>query len=161
MTRTDIIIDQMKKSSRWTRYLLKSFDDNNEFTIPEGLSTNVNWQIGHILLSRHFHSIISIFGKQEELMSAIPFKEYAAHYAMGSNAHENTEARPGIGTLMDNLYQVDKLSAELIAELSDETLDSAPLRDHPVAKTKYAALMWSAEHQMWHNGQLALIKNLI
>jgi hypothetical protein len=161
MTRTEIIIKEMKKSSSWTRYLLKSFDQEKELIIPEGLKTNVNWQIGHILLSRHYHSVVMVFGKQKALTEAIPFREYAAHYAMGSKAAENGTKQPSIALLMDGLREVDKVAVELISEMSESSLDEELLREHPVAKTKYDSLMWSGQHQMWHNGQLALIKNLL
>jgi hypothetical protein len=161
MDRKSMIIQEMKKSSSWTRYLLKSFDSNKEFEIPTGLKANVNWQIGHILISRHFHSVLCTFGKQPELMGNIPFRDYAKHYAMGSTPEQNISDKPSIITMMDELYQVDKKAVELIEAMDESDLEEAPLRDHPVAKTRYESMMWSAQHQMWHNGQVAMIKSLI
>lgn len=161
MDRKETIIQELKKSSRWTRYLLKSFDNEQEFTIPEGLKSNVNWQIGHIMLSRHFHSVLSVFGKKEELMDNIPFREYAKYYAMGSKPSEHISSKPSIASMMDDLYKIDTLAVQLTENMSAEELDEAPLRDHPVAKTRYEAMMWSSQHQMWHNGQLAMIQSLL
>lgn len=156
----DLIIKEMKRSSSWTRYLLKEFDRENEFTIPDGIKANVNWQIGHILLSRHFHSVVCVFGKQEELMEKIPFREYAGYYAMGSQPIDHKDKKPNIDKMIDDLRMVDETAIKLIEAMDESEFDQDPLRTHPVAKTKLESLMWSSQHQMWHNGQLAMIKNL-
>ena len=161
MTVKDLVIREMKKSSSWTRYLLKSFDTQKEFEVPEGIKANGNWEIGHILISRHFHSVVSVFGKQDELMDKIPFREYARNYAMGSQPADNQEQKPSIEKMMEDLRAVDEVAIRLIENMDESEFDETPLRDHPVAKTKLEALMWSSQHQMWHNGQLAMVKNLV
>ena len=156
-----VVINEMKKSSSWTRYLLKDFDASKEFDIPTGLKSNINWQVGHIMLSRHFHSVVSTFGKQDSLMEEIPFVEYAKLYAMGSDPSANIDTKPSIETMMKQLRRIDETSIDLIENMDLDQMNQDPLRAHPVAKTKYDALMWSSQHQMWHNGQIASLKSFL
>jgi uncharacterized damage-inducible protein DinB len=45
--------------------------------------------------------------------------------------------------------------------LQEDELEQSTLITNPVAKTKYESLSFAIKHQMWHNGQIAMIKRII
>jgi uncharacterized damage-inducible protein DinB len=63
--------------------------------------------------------------------------------------------------LKKQLSFVNEIARNVLQELKEEDLGK-PLEPsrmpHPVAKTKYEALTWNFRHEMWHCGQIAMIR---
>lgn len=160
----DFIKEQIKWVDRWTSNLVADIDESN-CGIVENLNSSINWQIGHIIVSKYFHSVQSITDKESEIIlkinDKIPIIELFKYYFAGSNPLEDWKDRPNKDQLMEFKNEIDlatKLTLEMVTE---KTLSEATEIGNPVAKTKYDALTFSFKHQMWHNGQIAMIKKII
>ena len=64
-------------------------------------------------------------------------------------------------TLMSDLAIVDQVTLDVLAELEEDKLFEKTEQPNPVAKTKYDALMFCFKHQMWHYGQITMLKRIL
>lgn len=62
MNRVDILLQQNKDAYQWVDNLISDIAIERWDDTPTGIDTNVNWQIGHLLLSYYFHTVMVIKG---------------------------------------------------------------------------------------------------
>ncbi len=161
MTRIEFIDEQMTVARNRTKNLIKSIPDSSWYTIPEVIESNIAWQIGHLIVSQNYNGIIVVAGLNKRIFEQVPLKEYAQLYGFGSKA--DTKG-PSPEDLRKQLDFVDDLVREQLNQLDEDELDQplVPSRfPHPFAKTKYEALTWNFGHEMWHAGQIAMIKRIV
>ncbi len=159
MDTIDTLLEQTKSSYAWTHQLLDSIPLEHWETCPQGLNTNVNWQVGHLFMSWYFHTIMCLNGHDPEVAQSIPLRDYGA-------AFTQSPAQQSIGKfksedLLQALSIVEIASLKSIASLSDSDLSNplAPTKvSNPVAKSKFEAITWNIQHSMWHCGQMAMLK---
>jgi len=163
MNEIQILTIQTQKAYEWMRKLTDSIPHKLWEETPEGLETNVSWQIGHQLISLYFHSVLVIRGHQKDVAEKIPLAEYSTLFTFKMPPRE-TIGKKKPNELLTDLDFVEKKSIEVIKSLSpielEDTLEPSRM-EHPVAKNKFEALDWNIKHTMWHCGQLAILKRLI
>ena len=69
-------------------------------------------------------------------------------------AKQEVAGKPAAQILSGVLPQV----IQEISGLDEAELDQPVLKPHPVAKTKLWALLWCAQHEMLHAGQIGLLR---
>ena len=128
---------------------------------PKLTSTNLNWQIGHVLFANYLHGIASITGVNEDIRELINIQDYIKFYGLKSNPLEKIGEKPSLDELI-KLYGLGfKLIFKGLDELDESDLDKSVEIPNPAAKTKYQALMWLFKHQSCHNGQIAILKRIM
>lgn len=147
--------------SGWTRAILKNVSEGAFKSTPDIVQSNINWQIGHILTTRYFFTVACIAKDRSAFGKAVPMKQYREWYAKGTSPRLALSEKPGKDVLMQHLDIVEEFALEVLDTLAVDELSSAALYENGVAKTKYEALTFSLKHQMWHNGQIALIKRIV
>lgn len=158
----EILTDQTQNSYDWTNKLLDSIPFEVWEKTPDVIESNVSWQVGHLILSTYFHSIIVIAGHQRDVLETIPMKRYTILYT-------NADPKKSIGTaepkeLQDQLIFIQNKSIKIISSLTDDDLNNElePTRTpHPIASTKFEAIDWNIKHTMWHCGQLGMLKRIV
>ncbi|UTW60760.1 DinB family protein [bacterium SCSIO 12741] len=161
MTRIEFIDEQITSARKWTKSLIKRIPDDQWYLTPDVIESNVAWQVGHLAVSQNFNGIIVVQGLNKRVFEQVPLKEYAQLYAMGSKP---ASEGPTPEELRKSLDFVDELARETLFSLKDEELDQPLMPSkfpHPFAQTKYEALTWNFKHEMWHCGQLALLKRVL
>lgn len=152
-----LLKQQTQEAHNWTNKLIAEMPEDKWFTYPEGFENNVAWQVGHILVSHHFHGIKVIRGPQKDLLEKVPMMRYSSFFAFGDNIDLVQEAHVSIPLLKDHLQLVQEKTIEIIESLQPEeltaALEPAPI-PHPIAKNKLEALSWNIKHTMWHCGQI-------
>ncbi|MDX2304753.1 MAG: DinB family protein [Microscillaceae bacterium] len=156
-----LIREQLESVDRWTLNLVDGIPGSFWKINPPTIDTNLNWQIGHILVSKYFHAIACINGPMPELNQNLPISEYMSLYNVGSQSNTHLEIKPNKERLLYDLNLINQLAIRFINDLSEENLNLKTELPNPVAETKYDSLMWTFKHQMWHNGQIALLKKLL
>ncbi len=160
----EIIKEQIDWVDNWTFNLISDIDEN-DCGIVEVLNTSINWEIGHIIISKYFHSVQSILDKDNriitELNQKMPIAELFKYYFAGSNPLENWKNRPNKKQLLEYKNEIDLGTSRILKILTENNLTDQTEIGNPVAKTKYEALTFTFKHQMWHNGQIAMIKRII
>jgi hypothetical protein len=60
------IKDQIFLAKEKTNSLISDISGDKWFDTPDVIKSNLNWQIGHIILANYLHGIASISGANEE-----------------------------------------------------------------------------------------------
>lgn len=162
MTEIQMLIRQTESVYGWTNKLIETIPFEQWETIPEIIESNISWQVGHLIMSHYFHSVMVIVGHQMDVIQKIPLKEYDELFT-------NAVPKKSVGKtnpyeLISKLKVVQQKSIDIIGELSMEELESRlkpTPTPHPIAKTKLEAIEWNIQHTMYHCGQIGVLKRVL
>jgi uncharacterized damage-inducible protein DinB len=161
MNQIESFVKQTEVAYDWTNRLISSIPYEKWDDIPEVIESSVSWQVGHLIVSVYYHSIMVISGHQMDMLQKIPLKKYDELYTAA--LPKNAVGEVDLKDLQSQLEVMQKKSIDIIKSLSDEDLDRelepTPI-PHPIAKTKFDALDWNIKHTMWHCGQLGILKRI-
>lgn len=79
--KNELLAEQTKNTYDWTHKLLNSIPVDTWDVTPDIIESNITWQVGHLVLSTYFHSIIVIARHQKSVLENIPMKKYASLYS--------------------------------------------------------------------------------
>jgi len=162
MNQVEILLAQTRGAYDWTNKLLNSIPHKTWDTTPAIIETNVSWQVGHLIVSLYYHSIMVITGHKMDILGKLPLKEYDLLFTAGEPEKVVGKINPML--LQEQLNLMELKSLETIQSLSKNDLEDklvpTPI-SHPIAKTKFEALDWNIKHTMWHCGQLGLLKRVV
>jgi hypothetical protein len=163
MTELEILNKQTETAYDWTHRLMDSVPAGKWEIIPEPLGSNLSWQIGHLVVSIYYHSIMTTVGHLPELLEKMDLRSYTKLCGYDTFAQE-MKGNWTPAALTSDLQRMQDKSLEVINSLSESDLwqPVEPTKvPHPVAKTKFEAIDWNIKHTMWHCGQMATIKRLV
>ncbi len=159
MTAKDLLLDQTASSHRWIEKLIDHVPAAKWGICPAGLNTSLKWQVGHLVLSQHYHAVMVIAGPQKDLLAQVPVKMYSEYFVFGDRIGE-VDARFTPAQLRTSLRLVQEKALWTIGQLANDEL-AGPLFPrpvpHPVATTKAGAISWNVKHNMWHCGQIGML----
>ncbi|GAL85669.1 hypothetical protein MYP_2898 [Sporocytophaga myxococcoides] len=162
MKQVEILLKQTEDTYGWVNRLIASIPNDQWDITPEVIQMNVTWQVGHLMMSFYFHSVMVIVGHQMDIVGQIPLKNYDEVFTTGNPERIIGKYEPE--QLMKDLMLVELKSLEVIKSLSDhdlrKSLHPTPV-PHPIASSKLEALDWNIKHAMWHCGQLGLLKRIV
>lgn len=162
MNSVEILARQTEDAYAWAHKLIDGIPQAKWEDIPEVIESSVSWQMGHLLVSYYYHTVMSIVGHQMSILSQVPIKEYSDRYSDASP--RLSSGTSDLQTLRNHLTFVGEQSLQIIRALPLEELEQ-PLNPaslpHPIANTKFEALDWSVKHTMWHCGQLGILKRIL
>lgn len=161
MTEQALLKKQFEQNYQWTLRLVAELDEENWQASPAELNTNINWQLGHIVLTQYFQALTCTGSPRDRVKAHVPIKTFIAHYAKDTKPMQTEGDKPDKAALLQALELVQQEVIKAIDLLSSDALDAPTEVAHPLAKTKREALAWCAQHQAWHNGQIALIKRML
>jgi len=160
----EFIKEQINWVDNYTSNLINDIDER-DLGVVDNLSTSLNWEIGHIIISKYFHSLQSVINENNEIIKKTKQKiltdDLFKYYFAGSNPLANWNERPNKNQLLEIKKVVDMATSHALEELSEKNLTQKTEIRNPVASSKYDALTFTFKHQMWHNGQIAMIKRII
>jgi uncharacterized damage-inducible protein DinB len=163
MTAKDLLLDQTASSHRWIEKLMDHVPEEKWGLMPAGLNTSLKWQVGHLVLSQHYHAVVVIAGPQKDVMEKVPVKLYSEYFVFGDRIGE-VDARFTPGELQTNLRVVQEKGLWAIGQLADDEL-TGPLFPrpvpHPVATNKVEAISWNVKHNLWHCGQIGMLARAV
>lgn len=162
MNRIELLHEQTSDAYSWLNRLLDTIPTTYWSKTPPELGSNVLWQIGHLIMSIYYHSVMAAKGHHPEVVKNISLEEYNYWFTMASP--REILDKIDINNLNKQLFLVEKISLDTIKSLSEINLkehleDLQP--SHPIASTKYESLDWNIKHTMWHCGQIALLSRII
>ncbi len=131
------------------------------FETDKVLNTNLNWQIGHIILANYLHGIASISGANEAIRKKINVQDYIKFYGPKSKPLDFEEEKPSAKELLENYELTFSLIEKGLTNIVDIDLENTTEVPNPAVQTKYQALAWLSQHQSWHNGQIAVLRRIL
>lgn len=162
MTNLEILTQQTESVYDWTRKLIETIPFDQWEIIPDMVESNISWQVGHLIMSHYYHSVMVIVGHQMDVIQKIPLKNYDELF---TNAlPRNSVGKTNPSDLLNQLKIVQQRSISIIKTLTSADLESnlePTPTPHPIAKTKFEAIDWNIKHTMYHCGQIGVIKRII
>lgn len=162
MNEKELILLQTADVYQWTNRLIEDVPFEQWEKIPEVLDTSIYWQLGHLIMSHYFHTVMVITGHQKDVFSHIQMKEYSQFFTMGKA--QDTVGLVNAETLLEQLKYMQNFSLKIIESLDINQWNN-PLEPtqipHPIAKTKLESLDWNIKHTMYHNGQLGILRRVL
>ncbi len=162
MKTADILVTQTTDAYLWMNKLIDAIPFDQWDRIPDVIQSNTTWQVGHLIVSLYYHSILAISGHQTDILREVPLREYDQLFT--ANEPVNSVGKMAPQTLKDHLSIMEKRSVEIIASLDSDSLHDAlaPVTpQHPIASNRFEAIDWNIKHTMWHCGQLGILKRII
>jgi uncharacterized damage-inducible protein DinB len=157
MSRLQVAIDQIAFARNYTLRLLDCLDADQWFQIPTSGVSHIGWQVGHIAIAEYRLALWRIRGQQvqDEGLFAPQFMDLFGVNSVPVADPTKYPAPSAIRTALDRVHE--RVLRELPG-FNDADLDQPVVHPHDVAKTKLKALMWCANHEMLHAGQIGLLR---
>ena len=160
MTRIDVALKQIKQTRRYTLRLLENTDESEWFRQPAEGVTHIAWQVGHLAMAEYRLALERIRGRNPEDASLIS-DEFQAHFRRDSVPNPDASCYPALTEICAVLDRVHQQALRELPALTEQDLDSQPTAPHPLFDTKLGALLWCAQHEMLHAGQIGLLRRLL
>lgn len=144
-----------------TDQLIESIPKDTWNNTPAVIKTNLNWQLGHIILANYLHGIASISGANDAFKEKVNLPDYIKFYGPNSKPNDFEGHKPSAEALTEVYEYTMTIIIENLEHISPKELDKETAVSNPSVKTKYEALMLLPQHQSWHNGQMAVLKRIL
>jgi hypothetical protein len=157
MTRLQLAVEQIVFARNYTIRLLEQTPAAEWFRQPPGGVSHVAWQVGHLAMAQYRMALERIRGAQPGDADLIS-EDFLRLFGRDSVPDPDPKKYPGqpeIRAVFDRVH--DQVLRELRG-LDESELDKAVLKPHPLAKTKLWALLWCAQHEAVHSGQIGLLR---
>lgn len=161
MDAIDLIKEQIISVKEKTDDFIKRIELQKWHATPEILDTNMNWQIGHLILANYLHGIASISGPNEKVRNRIDMIKFVSYYGPKSTPNLYLDEKPTNEELLELYHFIFELVYLEIDKIAIDALHNDTAVPNPSAKTKYEALTTLFKHQSWHNGQIAILNRVL
>jgi DinB superfamily len=157
MSRLTLALDQIALVRDYTNDLLKDVAESDWYKIPSGGVSHIAWQVGHIAMAQYRLALERLRARTSEDAILIS-DDFLSRFGRASVPETDLKkAIPvsEIRAVFDGVYRA------VLGELSvlpETDLDSPVLKPHKLVKTKIWALLYSAQHEMLHAGQIGLLR---
>lgn len=159
-TRLDIARQQIVTARQYTETLLADLEPGCWFQQPEGVTTHVAWQIGHLAMAQYGLVLFRQRGRQPEdsdLMSS----RFRKKFSKGSEPDPDMTNHPAPEEILDVFQQVNRQALQELDTYPVDQLDDPVDQPYAAFATKYGALLFCAHHEMLHAGQIGLLRRLL
>jgi hypothetical protein len=157
MSRLDLAIKQIVFARNYTIRLLDNTKLEDWFRQPPAGITHIAWQVGHLAMAQYRMALERIRGKRPgdpDVISDGFLKLFGKESVPQADASKYPTPA-NIRAVFDRVHQ--QLLKEL-PSLNDTDLDQPILKPHSLVKTKLWALLWCAQHEAVHAGQIGLLR---
>ena len=153
-------LEQICTAREYTLSLLEDLHPEEWYQMPSPAVSHIAWQAGHIVMAQFRLCLERLRNLQPgdwELIS----KDFLRTLAKSTTPSANISSYPHPDEIRDTMDRVYQAVQREIPSYEGEDLNT-PLRNpHPIFKTKREALLFSAQHEMLHAGQIGLLRRLI
>ena len=161
MTIHQLLIKEFQFIHKWTKGLVENLTENQWNETPPEIGTNIGWIVGHLVHNNYWHAIGWVKPASHEFLTNFDIDHLDKFFKKDSNPRLHIEERPSKNEILMLLNLLNEEILKTVEALSPEELEKPTLVPSPVAKTKYESLSFAVKHQMWHNGQIAMIKRIL
>ena len=156
-----ILRDQIILAKEKTDKLIVDIPADKWSETTSVLNSNLNWQIGHIILANYLQGIASISGANADFKEKVNVPDYIKFYGPKSNPTDFEGEKPSPKELIEIYNLTFSIVLKSLENLSLNDLEKETEVPNPAVRTKYQALLWMSQHQSWHSGQIAVLKRVL
>jgi hypothetical protein len=160
MSRLQLAHDQIVFARNYTLGLLEKTPTSDWFRQPAGGVSHVGWQVGHLVFAQYRLALWRVRGARPE-DAALFSPEFAQRFGANSVPDPDAARNPAPEEILAVLHRGHAQVLQELAALCEADLDQPPAHPHPFALTKLRALVWCAQHEMLHAGQIGLLRRLL
>jgi hypothetical protein len=160
VSRIDFAVELIVSARNYTLRLLDQTNQADWFRQPPGGVTHIAWQVGHLAMAQYRLSLERIRGPRAE-DSALISEAFLRLFARESVPVPDPKKYPSaveIRAVFDRVYQQ---ALRELRTVDEQDLDESVLKPHLLAKTKLESLLWCAQHEAVHAGQIGLLRRLL
>ena len=155
MSRLQLAIEQIVFARNYTIGLLDQTPIDDWFQLPPAGVSHVAWQVGHVAFAEYRLARWRIRGERPG-DSALFSPDFKRLFGVDSVPQEDTTYPIAeLRAVLDRVHQQVLLE---LPGLDDAELDQPVPHPHRFATTKLRALLWCAQHEMLHAGQIGLLR---
>jgi hypothetical protein len=155
MSRLQLAIEQIVFARNYTIGLLDRTPAAEWFRLPAGGVSHVAWQVGHLAFSEYRLALWRVRGERPD-DAALFSPEFKGLFGANSVPQAGSSYPPA-----ELRAVLDRVHGQVLRELpclDEAELDRPVPQPHPFATTKLRALLWCANHEMLHAGQIGLLR---
>ena len=157
MSRLQMALDQLRFARRYTLKLLEHTRDEDWCRIPPGGVSHIVWQAGHLAFAEYRLALERVRGRRGE-DEALVSEAFEARFRRLTTAEEDPSRYPDPAELRATLGRIHAQVLREAEQLAEHELDEPGLWSHPIAVTKLDSLLWCAQHELTHAGQIGLLR---
>ncbi len=159
MPRLESAIDQICTARRYTEKLIDGIDPGDWFRQPSEGVTHVAWQVGHLAMAEFRLANQRIRGPQPDDGEFVT-EEFLKLFGKGSVPTPEPDRYPSAEEIRTVFDRVHQRTIEELRSLPEKVWDESSEPQHPMFSTKLGALIWTAQHEFSHAGQIGLLRRL-
>lgn len=160
MTRLEFAVAQIQTARAYTLPLLEGIAPGDWFRQPAEGVTHLAWQVGHLAMAEYRLCLERVRGERPEDATLIS-PEQLKLWSKGSTPDPNPASNPSPEETLAVFHRVHTQALTELAPLTDAQLDETILKPHRLFTQKYHALLWCANHEFLHAGQIGLLRRLL
>jgi DinB superfamily len=157
MSRLKLAIEQIVFARNYTMRLLEETPADLWFRIPTAGVTHVAWQVGHLAMAQYRLALERVRGTNPQDVSLIS-DDFLRLFGRESAPNADASIYPGQTGILAVFNNVHQQVLRELKQRDDAELDQPVLKPHPLAKTKLWSLLWCAQHEAVHAGQIGLLR---
>jgi hypothetical protein len=160
LSHRDAAIGQMKFTRLYLKDLIADFEPREWTLIPDGASTHLLWQIGHIAVAQYGLMLFRQRGRVEGDVSIMP-GWLRKNFGKSSQASVEPDQNPTPEELLEKLDAIHRQAIEEGSKLPESVLTEPADMPYAVYPMKLGALLFAPLHESIHIGQIGLLRRLL
>lgn len=144
----------------YTQQFLSDLTDEEWFWTPSGFVTHIAWQVAHLASSQYSLCLLRVRGFRETDEAIIP-QPFFEKFRIGSTPQAAAENNPPLAEIQKVFDAVHSQALREISDKTDEELNVPVEKPHPAFDTLLSAIEYSPQHELVHDGQIALLRRLM
>ncbi len=161
MPRLKLAIEQITLARNYTVRLLDHIRPEDWFRQPSEGVTHLAWQVGHLAVAEYRLALARVRGQLASDANLLPeaFLPLFGRQSVPDPDPGRYPSPAGIRAVLDRVHQQVLHELPLLdASGLDSPANGPP---HPVATTRLWSLLWCAQHEMVHAGQIGLLRRFL
>lgn len=150
-------LDQIAFARGYTLQLLETIAPEDWYRKPPAGVSHIAWQVGHLAMAEYRLTLERMRGRQpgdEHLISEL----FLLQFGRDSVPAGDPTQGPTPAELRQMLDRVHQQALHELPHYTDEDLQEPPLKPHKLFATKLGGLVWCAQHELIHAGQIGLLR---
>ncbi|SMP78029.1 DinB superfamily protein [Neorhodopirellula lusitana] len=150
-------IGQIEFARAYTLGLLDATPRDRWFERPNGATSQIAWQVGHLAVSQYGLLMFRMRGRHPDDLELIPGR-FRKAYARGSKPSDSADGQLTPDELFDKLARVHELAMQEIANVDPVSLLDPLDMPYAAYPCKLGAALFCPLHETLHAGQIGVIR---
>ena len=157
MSRLQLAVEQIVFARNYTVRLLEQTPAAEWFRLPPSGVSHIAWQVGHLAMAEYRLCLERIRGPRPADSDLIS-DGFLRLFGRESVPDPDPAKYPGAADIRAVFDLVHQQALAALRDLDENELDQPVLKPHSLARTKLWALLWCAQHEAVHAGQIGLLR---